>query len=51
MTRSAVGEFDEFLVVVAGFLFMAIDTPTHVHHLRIFSDRHLRHIAVTGFAI
>ena len=51
VTRAAVGEFDQFFLIVPGGFDVTVQTPAHVHHLRIFVDAHLAHIAVAVFTV
>ncbi len=66
MTGSAVGQLDPFFCqhsrdrwimirIIRGIVFGAtpvtVETPAHVHHLRILRHRDLGHIAMTSFTI
>jgi hypothetical protein len=51
MARAAVAEFDQFFLIVACCFHMAVQTPAHVHHLWIFGDVDLGHIAVAFFTV
>ena len=51
MTSAAVGQLDQFFMVIASDFLMAIQTETHVKYLRVFSNSQLRHIAVAILAV
>ena len=51
MTRAAVCEFDQFFLIVTGSFDMTIQTPAHVHHLRVLVDTHLAYIAMAVFTV
>ena len=51
MTSAAVSELDQFHMIFTGILDVAIQTPTHVHYLRVLGNGHFAHIAVTFFAV
>jgi hypothetical protein len=51
MTRAAICEFGQSGWIIRKSRSMTIQTPTHIHDLRILGNFHLCHIAMTGFAI
>ena len=51
MTSAAVGELGQFFGVVRGSLFVAIQTPTHVHDLWVSGNFNIGHIPMTPLAV
>lgn len=51
MTRAAVGEFNQLLLIFPGGFDVTVQTPAHVHHLRILRNIDLGHIPVTFLAV
>ena len=51
MTSAAIAEFDQFFMILASNLNMAIQTPTPIHYLGVFGDGHLGHIALSVLTV
>src|SRR5688500_10813196 len=51
MTGSTIGKLGKFFFIIARPRFMTVQTPAHVHHLRVPGDLHLRHITMTRLAV
>ena len=51
MTRTAIGKLCKKHWVILGFLTMAVETPTHVYHLRVLIYGFLAEVTVAIFAV
>ena len=51
MTSAAVGQLDQFFMVIASDFLMAIQTKAHVKYLWVLSNGYLRHITMAIFAV
>ena len=51
MARAAVGQFDQFFMILAGNFLMALQTEAHIKYLRVLSDGYLGHIAMAILAV
>lgn len=51
MTSAAVGQFDQYFMVITRSFYMTIQTPAHVHQLWVLGDRYFGHIAMAFLAV
>ena len=51
MTRATIGKLGQFCFIVGRPLPVAVQTPTHVHHLWVNGNPNIGDIAVTALAV
>ena len=51
MAGTAIRQLGQLFRIIRGPISMAVQTPAHVHHLGIFGDLDVGHIAVTFFSV
>ena len=51
MAGSTIGELGQFFLVIGRPFTVTLQTPAHVHHLRVLRDLNSRHIARASFTV